>query len=398
MEVEQTQQQPTGNHRTAMQIIRSLLVLTWFNCCCVCILATQLVGSPLYFINRDYFNAYMVKTKESFGIAITAMTQWNTPTPVRVSGDNSVRGQLGLTQDGRLKTGFPERLILIANHQVYTDWLYLWWISYTARMHGHIYIVLKESLKYIPLLGQGMMFYGFIFMSRKWVSDKPRLHHRLEKLKTKRTEPVPGTRLFNPMWLLIFPEGTNLSRNTKRISDAYGEKHDIRPFKHQLLPRSTGLFFCLQQLKGTVDWVYDCTVGYEGPPKGSYPDAYFTIRSTYLRGRPPRSVNFYWRRFAISEIPLNDQKEFEIWLNKRWAEKDQLLEQFVETGRFPPCEWRPISNSDTPEGGNPATADTSYIETEVRLTHWIDVWRIFIVLFCLALLIQQAPKFWNPFP
>jgi len=235
-------------------------------------------------------------------------------------------------------------------------------------------------------------------MSRKWVSDKPRLHHRLEKLKTKRTDPVPGTRLFNPMWLLIFPEGTNLSRNTKRISDAYGEKHDIRPFKHQLLPRSTGLFFCLQQLKGTVDWVYDCTVGYEGPPKGSYPDAYFTIRSTYLRGRPPRSVNFYWRRFAISEIPLNDQKEFEIWLNKRWAEKDQLLEQFVETGRFPPCEWRPISNSDTPEGGNPATADTSYIETEVRLTHWIDVWRIFIVLFCLALLIQQAPKFWNPFP
>jgi len=340
----------------------------------------------------------MVKTKESFGIAITAMTQWNTPTPIRVSGDNSVRGQLGLTQDGRLKTGFPERLILIANHQVYTDWLYLWWVSYTAQMHGHIYIVLKESLKYIPLLGQGMMFYGFIFMSRKWVSDKPRLHHRLEKLKTKRTDSVPGTRLFNPMWLLIFPEGTNLSRNTKRISDAYGEKHDIRPFKHQLLPRSTGSFFCLQQLKGTVDWVYDCTVGYEGPPKGSYPDAYFTIRSTYLRGRPPRSVNFYWRRFAISEIPLNDQKEFEIWLNKRWAEKDQLLEQFVETGRFPPCEWRPISNSDTPEGGNPATADTSYIETEVRLTHWIDVWRIFIVLFCLALLIQQAPKFWNPFP
>ena len=264
-EVGQTQQ-PTGNHGTAMQIIRSLLVLTWFNCCCVCILATQLVGSPLYFINRDYFNAYMVKTKESFGIAITAMTQWNTPTPVRVSGDKSVRGQLGLTQDGRLKTSFPERLILIANHQVYTDWLYLWWVSYTAQMHGHIYIVLKESLKYIPLLGQGMMFYGFIFMSRKWVSDKPRLHHRLEKLKTKRTDTVPGTRLFNPMWLLIFPEGTNLSRNTKRISDAYGEKHDIRPFKHQLLPRSTGLFFCLQQLKGTVDWVYDCTVGYEGPP------------------------------------------------------------------------------------------------------------------------------------
>jgi len=34
--------------------------------------------------------------------------------------------------------------------------------------------------------------------------------------------------------------------------------------KYTLLPRSTGLFFCLQQLQGTVEWVYDCTIAYEG--------------------------------------------------------------------------------------------------------------------------------------
>jgi Acyltransferase C-terminus len=132
--------------------------------------------------------------------------------------------------------------------------------------------------------------------------------------------------------------------------------------------------------------------------KGSYPDAYITLRSTFLRGRPPKSVNFYWRRFAISDIPLNDQKEFEIWLNKRWAEKDQLLEQFAETGRFPPCEWLPISNGDVQEGGDTAIADTSYIETEVRLAHWTDVGRIFMVLFFLAVLIQRVPRLWDPSP
>lgn len=253
-------------HGVAMQVIRSLLLATWFNGCCVVIFVTQMIGSPLYFISKDYFYAYMAWTKQYFGILITTITRWGAPTMVRVSGDRSVRGQLHLTGDGLLKTEFPNRLVLIANHQVYTDWLYLWWFAYTARMHGHIYIILKETLKYIPVIGQGMMFYGFVFMARKWESDKPRLKYRLEKLKSRHSGPLSGTEQLDPMWLLIYPEGTNLSLNTKRISDEYGAKNGIPPLNHQILPRSTGLFFCLQELKGTVDWVYDCTVAYEGPP------------------------------------------------------------------------------------------------------------------------------------
>lgn len=249
-----------------MQLLRTLLLSTWFNCCCVCIVVTQLIGAPLYFISKNYYYAYMAWTKQCFGIVITALTEWACPTLVRVSGDKSIRGQLQLTKDGRLKTEFAERMVLIANHQVYTDWLYLWWIAYTNRMHGHIYIILKESLKYIPIIGQGMMFYGFIFMARKWLSDKPRLQHRLEKLKARHSGPMSGSQSLDPMWLLIYPEGTNLSVNTKIASDAYSRKQGLPQTKHVLLPRSTGLFFCLQQLKGTVDWLYDCTVGYEGPP------------------------------------------------------------------------------------------------------------------------------------
>ncbi len=249
-----------------MQVLRSLLLATWFNCCCVVILLTQLIGSPLYLIKKHYYYAWMASTKRSFGLVITALTEWGCPTYVRVSGDESVRGHIHIASDGRLKTTFPERLVMIANHQVYTDWIYLWWIAYANMMHGRIFIILKESLKYIPVIGQGMTFYGFIFMARKWLSDKPRLQHRLEKLKTQHTGSDSGSPKYDPMWLLIFPEGTNLSLNTKRRSDAYGAKNSFPPLQHQILPRSTGLFFCLQQLRGTVDWVYDCTIGYEGPP------------------------------------------------------------------------------------------------------------------------------------
>lgn len=377
-----------------MQILRSLLLATWFNCCCFMIVVSQLIGCPLYLINKRRYYDYMAFTKQSFALVITALTQLGCPTVVCVSGDKSMIGQIHLTEDGRLRTDFSERLVLMANHQVYTDWIYLWWVAYSNRMHGRIYIILKESLKYIPIIGQGMMFYGFIFMARKWMSDKPRLQHRLEKLKTRHMGSNSGSPAFDPMWLLIFPEGTNLSINTKRRSDEYGRKQGFAPLKHEVLPRSTGLFFCLQQLKGTVDWVYDCTVAYAGPPKGSFPDKYFTLRSTYLQGRPPKCVNMHWRRFAISDIPLDDQKEFDIWLRARWVEKDQLLDQCFETGRFPSELAGSIELGKASEEQKAASA-AGYVETHVQLGHWAEIGQIFSVLAGVASLCKLSQKLWG---
>jgi 1-acyl-sn-glycerol-3-phosphate acyltransferase len=259
---------PAGKvkHGLLVQLVRLILFTTWFSTVIVCIHVTQLVGAPLYWLDRDYYYAYMALTKQSFGILATTITQWFSPTVVRVSWDESMRGQIRKTEDGNLETLFPERLILMANHQIYTDWLYLWWIAYTNKMHGHIYIILKEQLKYVPFLGPGMMFYGFIFMARKWASDKARLAYRLGKLKTRHSGPMSGSASLDPMWLMIYPEGTNLSANTRKGSVKWAKKQDIPDMRHALLPRSTGLQFCLSELKGTVDWVYDCTVAYEGVP------------------------------------------------------------------------------------------------------------------------------------
>ena len=81
------------------------------------ILTTQLMGAPLYFYNQALYYAWMALTKQHFGLLIATMTQWWSPTLVRVSGDKSVRGQLRRTEDGRLECDFEERMILIANHQ-----------------------------------------------------------------------------------------------------------------------------------------------------------------------------------------------------------------------------------------------------------------------------------------
>ena len=144
---------------------------------------------------------------------------------------------------------------------MYNDWVYLWWTAYTNKAHGFIYIVLKKSIQYIPIVGTGLRMAGFVFMTRKMATDQPRLKHRLNQLT--RTNSA-GNRA--PMWLLMFPEGTNLSENGRAASSKWAKRQDITDLKYQLIPRSAGTYLCLKGLNGTVEWVYDCTLAYDGVP------------------------------------------------------------------------------------------------------------------------------------
>ncbi|KAJ9651363.1 hypothetical protein H2198_009365, partial [Neophaeococcomyces mojaviensis] len=304
---------------------RALALSSYFLSGALCINLSQFLGTPLYLINQDWYNAWIAFTKQSFGLLTMTLTQTFSPTKVIVSGDASVRGQLLRKTDGTLLLDFPERLVLIANHQIYTDWLYLWWTAYCSGMHGRLYIILKESLKRIPILGWGMQFNQFIFLKRDWEKDRGHMAQALQRLN----------KLADPMWLLLFPEGTNLAPTTRQKSASWAKKNNMKDMRHCLLPRSTGLRFCLQELEDTVDYIYDCTIAYEGVPRGAYAQDIFTLKAGYLEGRPPKSVSMYWRRFAVKNIPIHDEKAFALWLIARWREKDLLIENYYIHGHFP---------------------------------------------------------------
>jgi lysocardiolipin and lysophospholipid acyltransferase len=226
----------------------------------------QILGLPLYFYNQDWYYAWQALAKQFFSILLVTMTEWWSPTEVRITWDKSVDGQISQNPDGKVKLNFPERMVLISNHQIYTDWVFLWWSAYTAKMHGHIIIILKDSLRFIPLIGPGMILFSFIFLSRHWETDKPRFQHRLKKLKSQHKGPLSGSGLLDPMWLLLFPEGTTLSTTGREASSKWAKKIGVPDLKYALLPRSRGLQFCLEELDGTIEWVYDCTISYEGVP------------------------------------------------------------------------------------------------------------------------------------
>jgi Acyltransferase C-terminus len=105
----------------------------------------------------------------------------------------------------------------------------------------------------------------------------------------------------------------------------------------------------------------------------------------------------YWRRFAVSSIPLDDPKAFEAWLMDRWREKDALLELFYETGLFPaaPAETKSESESESEskeQHDDGLASFTGYIETSVRLARWSEVGQIFVVLATVGLIANIVMK------
>ncbi|KAF8591904.1 acyltransferase-domain-containing protein [Ramaria rubella] len=349
-------------------------------------------------------------TKGCFARLLVFVCQWFSPTRMLVTFEgNNLREEDVVVRDtdGRVtKLNLPEKLVLIANHQIYADWLYLWCLTYRAGLHKDVLIVLKDSLKWIPMLGWGMQIYHFIFLARAWASDRLLLSDKLSRLATR------AQLRSTPLALMIFPEGTLVSKDTRPISKKFAEKLGIDDMQHTLLPRSTGLLYCLRSLSPQTPDLHllDVTIAYEGIPRNGYGQSYYTLRSIFFDGVAPPSIHIHLRLYDVrKDVPLGHlpstqspisptatnsrnlippsprivspdapvfsaidiihssngrisraQREknidpspeeaelFELWLRQLWRDKDALIEQFLVTGTF----------AQEP-GRNPASARTA---------------------------------------
>jgi lysocardiolipin and lysophospholipid acyltransferase len=101
--------------------------------------------------------------------------------------------------------------LIICNHPSRVDWMFAGW-SYGAylRLNANLRIILKESLRSIPVYGWAMQIMMYIFLSRKRDQDVPYIIRSLSYLLC--TGPVPS--------IFLYPEGTDLSEGNKKKSNA----------------------------------------------------------------------------------------------------------------------------------------------------------------------------------
>ncbi|CAO3681174.1 unnamed protein product [Rhizopus stolonifer] len=219
---------------------------------------------------------------------------------------------------------FPDKLIMMANHQILVDWIYVWFLAYLSKAHGSLKIMLKHSLSLIPIYGTVKCFPGFRLDIKYCEHDKDTVVKNLERSKKRD----------GPMWLVLFPEGTVISDDTRARSKAFAQKFNMEDYKFTLLPRTTGLLLCKDALGDKVEWLYDLTIGYPGIPSGENPEDVMTMKRIFCDRNGPNKIHIHIRRFRIDTLP-SDPVEFTQWLFDRWAEKDKKLVYFNENGKFP---------------------------------------------------------------
>lgn len=129
---------------------------------------------------------------------------------------------------------------------------------------------------------------------------------------------------------------------------------------------------------------------------GQFGQDIFTLRSSFLEGRPPKSVNMHWRRFKIADIPINNSKAFDVWLRNRWREKDYMLEYFSRHSRFPADNyWKEhLADVDTEKGSSSSIRSVAKaartIETEVKSGKFEEFLRIFAPITALSMALFLA--------
>ncbi|THH10539.1 hypothetical protein EW145_g1245 [Phellinidium pouzarii] len=377
------------------QFAHGVVFLIVFLFGCIMINTTQLVFVlPLRLVPnarvRALYEEGVRYTKGSFGMLITLACQLFAPTTLRVTFETDGIGAFSLEEienvverdaSGNIvRLCLPKKLVIIANHQhfyrrnrpgkMYADWWYVWCLTYFMDMHRDVLIVLKKSLKWVPVLGWGMQIFSFIFLARSWVSDKHYLVSKLAKLGRKAQQ---GD---TPLAFIIYPEGTLVSKDTRPISKKYAEKMGISDMTHTLLPRSTGLHYALRALLPRVPnlKLLDITVAYPGIPPMGYVhmhlrlldvtsevpigDLSATNAAVMPSSRSNSSSNSNSNSNSMSssnghassdpgsaedkarerqnvvetDVPESERVVFDEWLRKLWRIKDSKLEEFHQSG------------------------------------------------------------------
>ena len=141
-----------------------------------------------------------------------------------------------------------------------------------------------------------------------------------------------------PVHLVLFPEGWSLHNGEDRESvlaksNEFAKREGRPQLKHLLLPRTTGFNASLDSLRESSPVVYDVTMAYRGYDGSLPPNCDLSLMSIWnlLRRNHPDEVHIRIKRYSMEEV-LQDTS----WLDKKWAEKDRLLNHFSRHQSFPP--------------------------------------------------------------
>jgi 1-acyl-sn-glycerol-3-phosphate acyltransferase len=121
-----------------------------------------------------------------------------------------------------------EHALVISNHRSDIDWLVGWIMAQRCGCLGGTRAIMKQSTKFLPVIGWSMWFSDYVFLARNWARDE----HTL-KTGFKRLEGFPRV-----LWVALFVEGTRFTKAKLTGAQEFARSHGMRVPRHVLVPRT----------------------------------------------------------------------------------------------------------------------------------------------------------------
>ncbi|CAK8687848.1 unnamed protein product [Clavelina lepadiformis] len=207
-----------------------------------------------------------------------------------------------------------ENMISVMNHSGQLDWVISWVLSDYCKILGNAKCVVKNALKYIPILGWSFWLSEYVFLYRNLEKDRQKFNDAFKNLST----------FSQKFWFLLFPEGTRFTPEKHKKSVEFATKNGLQPLNHLLLPRTKGFVLIAKGLRNYVDAFYDATVCFRGG-EGTF--------INMLEGRPC-VVDLLINRSPIADVPVDDEKCAQ-YIYDVYYEKDNLCNHHKKHNTFP---------------------------------------------------------------
>ena len=197
--------------------------------------------------------------------------------------------------------------LVVANHQSWVDILVLQKIF--NRKIPFLKFFLKKELIWVPFLGLAWwaLDYPFLKRSAAAYNDMETTLKACEKFRTL------------PVSIMNFVEGTRFTVEKQRKQSS--------PYAHLLKPKAGGIAFVLTAMGKQIYSILDVTIVYPHGARNLW---------AFLCGKVPE-VKVRVESLSVDEELLGDyfhdrkfRKQFMLWLNTRWAEKDKRMKLLLE--------------------------------------------------------------------
>jgi len=131
----------------------------------------------------------------------------------------------------------------------------------------------------------------------------------------------------DPVWLLIFAEGTRMNPEKLEASRDFARSRGLPVLRHCLTPRTKGFSYVIKTTDGAkFPTIYDVTLAVH--PRDGGPA---TISSVLLGRKTVAEA--YIRKFNLNDVP-KDADGSSKFLMDVYKSKDELIDNYALTGKF----------------------------------------------------------------